>query len=149
MAELSTTYPAAEARGATSVTRRVRGLSDRTIAWLFVGPVLALLLAINIFPLLWNIYLSFTNYRANLPDRPVDWFGLRNYERLLTSEDVWGYMQVTAHFVFWTMFFEMLLGFGLAWLINRQFRARLSGFFEMSPRKVIVDPLGRIRWAND
>jgi multiple sugar transport system permease protein len=126
MAELSTTYPAANVPDTLRVMRPVRGLSDRTIAWLFVGPVVALLLAINIFPLLWNIYLSFTNYRANQPGRAVDWFGLRNYERLLTSEDVWGYMQVTAHFVFWTMFFEMLLGFGLAWLINRQFRGHAT-----------------------
>jgi ABC-type sugar transport system permease subunit len=31
-----------------------------------------LLLAINIFPLLWTIQLSFTNYRAN---RPLDLYG--------------------------------------------------------------------------
>ena len=31
-------------------------------------------------------------------------------------------MQVTAHFVFWSVTFEVLLGFGLALLINRQFR---------------------------
>ncbi len=31
---------------------RVRGLSDRAIAWLFVGPTMVLLLAINIFPLI-------------------------------------------------------------------------------------------------
>jgi ABC-type sugar transport system permease subunit len=41
------------------------GLSDRALAWLFVGPTIVLLLAFNIFPLLWTIYLSFTNFRAN------------------------------------------------------------------------------------
>lgn len=49
------------ARGAVRATRRLKGLSDRAIAWWFVGPTVALLLAINIFPLVWNIYLSFTN----------------------------------------------------------------------------------------
>ena len=34
------------------VARRIRGLSDRTIAWLFVAPTIFLLLAINIFPLI-------------------------------------------------------------------------------------------------
>ena len=34
--------------------KRVRGLSDRGIAWLFVAPTIALLLAINIFPLIWS-----------------------------------------------------------------------------------------------
>ena len=41
--------------------RRMRGLSDRAIAWLFIAPTMLLLLAINIFPLIWTIKLSFTN----------------------------------------------------------------------------------------
>ncbi len=53
----------------------VRGLSDRAIAWLFITPTILLLLAINIFPLIWTIYLSFTNYRANRPNAPMPWLG--------------------------------------------------------------------------
>jgi multiple sugar transport system permease protein len=34
------------------VARRIRSLSDRTIAWIFVAPTLFLLLAVNIFPLI-------------------------------------------------------------------------------------------------
>ena len=119
---------AAKAAAATpaAVARRVRGLSDRAVAWLFITPTIILLLAINIFPLIWNIYLSFTNYRANRPGRPVEWVGGRNYERLLESEDIWGYLQATAHFVAWSMFFQVLLGFGLAWLIDRQFRGHAA-----------------------
>jgi multiple sugar transport system permease protein len=105
-----------------SLARRVRGLSDRTIAWLFVAPTIALLLAINIFPLIWTVRLSFTNYRANRPNEEVEWVGLRNYVRILTDEDVWLNMQATAHFLFWCLFFQILLGFALAWLINRKFR---------------------------
>ena len=51
-----------------TVARRIRGLSDRAIAWLFVAPTIFLLLAINIFPLIWTVRLSFTNYRANRPN---------------------------------------------------------------------------------
>jgi len=100
----------------------VRGLSDRALAFWFVLPTVLLLLAINIFPLCWNIYLSFTTYRANRPGMPVRWIGDMNYERLLGSEDVWEYLQHTAHFVGWTMFFQVLLGFALAYLLNKQFR---------------------------
>ena len=32
-----------------------RGLSDRALAWLFVGPTIVLLLAFNIFPTIWTI----------------------------------------------------------------------------------------------
>lgn len=105
-----------------AVARRIRGLSDRTIAWLFIAPTILLLLAINVFPLIWTVYLSFTNFRANRTNRSVDWVGLENYQRVLTDGDIWHNMLVTGHFLFWTMFFQVLLGFGLAWLINKNFR---------------------------
>ena len=100
----------------------MRGLSDRAIAWAFIAPTIVLLLAINIFPLIWTIWLSFTNYRANRPNAEVEWVGLRNYQRLLTDQDVWIAMQTTAHFVFWTIVIQTVLGFGLAYLIDRKFR---------------------------
>ena len=46
---------------------RFRGLSDRAIAWLFIAPTVILLLAINIFPLIWTIHLSFTSSRPTGP----------------------------------------------------------------------------------
>lgn len=104
------------------VARRIRGLSDRAIAWIFVAPTIALLLAINIFPLIWTIRLSFTNYRVNRPNNDVEFIGLRNYERILTDPDIWATMQATAHFLFWTLFFQVVIGFALAWLINRKFK---------------------------
>lgn len=104
------------------VARKIRGLSDRTIAWIFIAPTIFLLLAINIFPLLWTIYLSFTNYRANRPNAEVRWVGLQNYERILNNPEIWQTMQATAHFLFWTLFFQVLIGFALAWLINAKFR---------------------------
>lgn len=104
------------------VARKIKGLSDRAIAWVFVGPTIFLLLAINIFPLIWTINLSFTNFKANRINREVKYIGLRNYERILNDSDIWLSMQATAHFLIWTLFFQVLLGFALAWLINRKFR---------------------------
>ena len=83
---------------------------------------MVLLLAINIFPLIWTIYLSFTNYRANRPNAPVKWLGIDWYQTILTDPDIWAAMQVTAHFVFWTVVIETVLGFGLAFLIDKKFR---------------------------
>ncbi len=104
------------------MARKVRGLSDRAIAWLFVGPTIFLLLAINIFPLIWTIQLSFTNYKANRINREPEFIGLRNYERILTDSDIWLNMQATAHFLFWTIVLQVLIGFALAWLIHRNFK---------------------------
>ena len=92
-----------------SVARRIRGLSDRSLAWLFITPTIVLLLAINIFPLLWTIYLSFTNYRANRANVPMIWLGADWYQSILTDPDIWAAMQVTAHFVIWTVVIETVL----------------------------------------
>jgi multiple sugar transport system permease protein len=105
-----------------ALSKAVRGLSDKTIAWIFIAPTIILLLAINIFPLVWTIYLSFTNYAANRPNRPVMNVGLKWYRDILGSPEVWAAMQATAHFVFWTILFQTLIGFGLAYLIDRKFK---------------------------
>jgi len=104
------------------VAKSVRGISDRSVAWLFIAPTIVLLLAINIFPLIWAIRLSFTNYRANRPNAEVLNVGFDNYSRILTDSDTWIAMQTTAHFVFWTILLQTLIGFTLAWLIDRKFR---------------------------
>lgn len=104
------------------MARRIKGLSDRTIAWIFVAPTIFLLLAVNIFPLIWTINLSFTNFKANRAARGMEYIGFKNYERILTDSDIWLTMQATAHFLFWTIFFQVLIGFTLAWLINRKFK---------------------------
>ncbi|MCO4088425.1 MAG: sugar ABC transporter permease [Limnohabitans sp.] len=104
------------------VASQMRGLSDRSIAWIFIGPTMLLLLAINIFPLIWTIKLSFTNYRANRPNAPVSDLGIENYVTILTDPDIWAAMQTTAHFVFWTIALQTLIGFTLAFLIDRKFR---------------------------
>ena len=80
------------------------------------------MLVINIFPLFWTIYLSFTNYRANRPNAPLKFLGIDNYTNILSDTDVWAAMQATAHFVVWTIALETIIGFGLAWLIDRKFR---------------------------
>ena len=105
-----------------SVSNRVSGLSDKKLAWLFVSPTILLLLAVNIFPLVWTIYLSFTNYRVNRPNRDVKWVDLRNYEPILTDSDIWQTMQATAHFLVSTIVLQVVLGFTLAFLINKKFK---------------------------
>ena len=104
------------------IAKYTRGLSDRSIAWLFVLPTIVLLLAINIFPLIWMIRLSFTNLNLSMAYLPLRSVGVDNYTDILTDDDVWDRMQTTARFVVSTVTVEVLIGFGLALLINRQFR---------------------------
>jgi len=104
------------------VAARLRGISDRALAWWFIAPTVLLLLAINIFPLLWTVWLSFTNYKANRAGRGAPWLALDNYHSLLNDADIWLAMQVTGHFVFWSILLEVVLGFGLALALDKRFR---------------------------
>ena len=104
------------------LAHRIRGLSDRTIAWLFVAPTIFLLLAVNIFPLIWTIRLSMTNFRTNRPNNEVEFIWFENYQKILTDEDTWTSLQATAHFLIWTILLQVLIGFTLAYLINKKFR---------------------------
>ncbi|HXV25037.1 MAG TPA: sugar ABC transporter permease [Alphaproteobacteria bacterium] len=107
---------------AAGLRGRLGGVSDRILAWWFIGPTILLLLAINIFPLIWTIYLSFTNFKANRANRGIDWVGIENYRRILSDPDIWAAMQVTAHFVFWSILLQVVMGFGLALLLDKRFR---------------------------
>src|SRR5690349_24688448 len=110
------------ARTDSRLAVRSRGLSDRTIAWLFIAPTVALLLAINIFPLIWMIRLSFTSLNLSMSYLPLRVVGFDNFSDILTDEDVWLRLQTTARFVISSVTLQVIVGFGLALLINRQFR---------------------------
>jgi multiple sugar transport system permease protein len=110
------------APGGRAGRQRFQGLSDRMIAWLFIAPTILLLLAINIFPLIWSIQLSFTNFKANRAVQGIQNVGILNYINILHDREIWSALQITAHFLFWTILLQVLLGFSLAWLINRKFR---------------------------
>ena len=92
------------------------------IAWLFIAPTILLLLVINIFPLIWSIQLSFTNFKANRAVQGIQNVGILNYINILHDEEIWSALQITAHFLFWTILLQVLLGFSLAWLVNHKFR---------------------------
>ncbi|GAB4460373.1 MAG: hypothetical protein OHK0029_24260 [Armatimonadaceae bacterium] len=98
-----------------------RQLSDRTIANLFILPTIFLLLAINIFPLFWSLYLSFTKYKADNPKVSPEWIGNANYTEILSRPEVWQSFQVTAAFVVLAVGLQLLLGFGIALMLNRAF----------------------------
>ena len=105
-----------------SFARTSAGLSDYQIKMVFIMPTMILLILMNIFPLLWSLVLSFYKYRVNRPDLPPEFIGFKNYVRLLSDPDVWEYFQTTAYFVVTAVSAQFLIGFGVALLLNREFR---------------------------
>jgi len=101
-----------------------RALSDRAVANLFLLPTMLLLVAMNLFPLFWSLYLSFTHYHADEPKSPPSWLGNANYQDMLGNTDVWQAFSTTAGFVLLAVGLQLLLGLGLALLLNRAFRLK-------------------------
>jgi multiple sugar transport system permease protein len=96
-----------------------RGLSDLSIRNLFIIPTIAFLIVFNIFPLIYSLGYSFTDFRAS-SNTPADFVGLQNYRDLLEDEHVWNNFSVTAKYVIVSVGGQVLLGFGVAMLLNRQ-----------------------------
>jgi multiple sugar transport system permease protein len=90
---------------------------------LLVTPAIIVLFLMNIFPLLWSFGLSFYNYRANRQTVP-SFEGLENYARVLTDGVVWDRFQTTALIVGSSVLLQLILGFLLALLFERQFPLR-------------------------
>jgi multiple sugar transport system permease protein len=92
--------------------RARRALPSRLSGWGFVAPALTLLLAMNLFPLFFNIYLSLTN--ADLSGGTLKFVGVRNYTVLFGDARYADALTITATFVFCSVFVELILGFLLA-----------------------------------
>ena len=104
------------------IIHKAKGLSDRAVAWIFITPTLLLLLAINIYPLIYAISMSFTNFYANKLGREIKWVGLKNYAKILGKEAIWERMQIIASFMFWTLLLQAIIGLSLALLLNKKFK---------------------------
>jgi multiple sugar transport system permease protein len=95
-----------------------RGLSDLTIRNLFIIPTIAFLIVFNVFPLIYSLWTSFTDYRASTT-APSQWVGLANFRELLNDEFIWRNFTITAKYVLISVTGQVLVGFGLAMLLNR------------------------------
>jgi multiple sugar transport system permease protein len=147
-----------------------RGWSDLTIRNVFVIPTVAFLIIFNVFPLLYSLGYSFTDFRASSKD-PVNFVGLKNYADILRDPVIWRSFATTMWYVIVSVSGQFVVGFGLALLLNRPipFKGLLTTLLllpmMLSPVvvglfwKLIYDPswgilnhalgLGKVAWLND
>jgi len=158
----------------SDIETHYRHMKDKTLMRLFILPTLVLLIAINVFPLIWSLFLSFSHYSAKMANvwgKNPDMIGIANYTRILTDPDMWVKFITTAKYVIMSVAGEMLLGFGFALLLQLDFKGK--GLFTtllvlpmtMSPVivglmwRLFYDPnwgmfnfllgLGRVDWIQD
>lgn len=96
---------------------------NNLIAWLFLTPALTFLTIFLFFPLLFLIYMSFTNGSLIA----TKWIGLVNYRRLLIDSDFHQIIFNTAYFSILTIIPSILIPLLLSIILNQ--KIILRGFF--------------------
>ncbi len=117
------------------VRLRFQWLTDKRMTILFLLPTMVLLLMIAIFPLIWSLRLSFTDWSVigDAGTAPVA-TGLENYRNIMglgesasqqrLGREVVDRFAITGQFVIPAVTIQLVLGFGLALLLNRKFAGR-------------------------
>lgn len=72
-------------------------LSDNALKNWFVYPTIIFLIVFNVFPLVYSLGYSFTDYRASV-SAEAKFIGLQNYRELLGDEGVWHSFKLTAYY---------------------------------------------------
>lgn len=90
--------------------------------YLFMAPAGAILLVALMFPIAYVIYASFLNWNPSQTIGEAQFVGLQNYAKLLTDGSFLESLRVTLRFAAWVVALEMILGVGLALLLDRPMR---------------------------
>ncbi len=117
-----TTSPMSSRMPSGNRLRGRRQISDRRIAQAFILPTIILLVLVNIFPLFYSLYLSFTDYSV-IANEPPQWVAFDNYERILSQERsrYWHNFTVTGKYAVLSVGLQVLVGFGMAMLLKEKF----------------------------
>ncbi len=109
--------------------------TNRLVPYLFLLPAVAILALGLLVPLYNAVMLSFFDWNFGQPWSARRYLGFANFERLVTDPTVWRSVRTTFVFGFWVVTLEMLIGVGLALLLEKAIRG--ATFF----RTVFVMPL--------
>lgn len=82
-------------------------------------PAIIILLAVVLIPLVFSLYSSFTPYKLTRPETLYKWIGEYNYLKIARDANFWVAFGRTVLLLTIALNLEMLLGLGLALLVNR------------------------------
>ena len=88
----------------------------------FSFPALILIFFFIFIPILWGLYISFTDYSLLNPS--FQFIGLKNYMEVLTSYNFLKSILTTFEFMVISMLIEFPIGLGIALLLNEEFKGK-------------------------
>ena len=126
--------------------------------YLFILPALLVIVGGLVYPIFDAFYLSFYDWKIGTPISKAPYVGLSHYIRMASDPDVLESIWVTIRFGFWTITIEMVVGVGLALLLEKPIRGA-SIFRTIFILPLMVSPVvvgliwrylfdARIGWIN-
>lgn len=97
-------------------------MTKKLTPYLFLLPVIAVLVSLTFYPTIFSIRLSMTSYELGKPLSLVEFIGIGNFKSILTSFAFWKAIEVTFIYTGTCVFIEMLLGTGIALLLEKNFK---------------------------
>ncbi len=92
--------------------------------YLYIAPALIVMLLVIAYPIYYTFVLSFYKTPPSLAMSEKIFVGIDNYVRLLKSNSFHKVTVNTVVWTFWSTFFSIILGFGAALVLNREFIGR-------------------------
>ncbi|PWQ94021.1 ABC transporter permease [Leucothrix arctica] len=95
---------------------------NRMTPYMFLAPAAIIMAFALLYPIGYMVYASFLDWNPSQRIGEADWVGLRNYANLLQDESFRESFFVTIKFAFAVVTLEMIIGVGLALLLDRNIR---------------------------
>lgn len=124
----------AQRLGGSTILQRIR-LSEVSFAWLLVAPAVLVIAAVVALPLVYSLWLSFTDVNLLRTGGPAieafgirlplyRWVGLKNYLQVFEDSLYWDSLWRTLYFVGAFVIEATLVGLGVALVLNERFPGR-------------------------
>lgn len=100
------------------VRERTKPYYRAYVPYLFLIPGLVLYLLWTVYPLLYQLYISFFDWKI-IPGQVSEFVGLANYQEAFADKTFWLVMRNTAGYAIVTVIGQMIVGLALAVLVHR------------------------------
>ena len=97
--------------------------SDLLVRWSFMFPAVLLLVTMLAYPIFYTIDISFSRFDI-ASFSAGEWVGWENYLEVIDDYRFWGSLKVTMIYLAFALPLQVVLGFGVAYLINAEWSGR-------------------------
>jgi len=107
------------------MTIKRQELSSKQLAWVLLLPSILIILCVVIGPLVFAFYLSFYKAEPVIGGISTKFVGFSNYIHYFLKDPLfWGSVRVTTYFTIVSLIIELVLGIGMALVLNKSFIGR-------------------------